>query len=98
MDFHIHPYAPGDSDAVIDLLKRTFTRDPIPPGRFIRQVLLDPNFRPEGALTARDNGGGLLGFCLAIARQVPLENAPPDGDRGWSPPTSTARCSTRPAR
>jgi ribosomal protein S18 acetylase RimI-like enzyme len=50
--------------------------------RFVRQVLLDPNFRREGAIVARE-GDRVVGFMLAIARQVPLENAPSDADRGY---------------
>jgi GNAT superfamily N-acetyltransferase len=28
-------------------------------------------------------GDRVVGFCLALARQTPLENAPPDADRGY---------------
>src|SRR5205814_745071 len=45
-------------------------------------VLLDPNFRPEGAPVAMHDDV-VIGFCLSIARQTPLENAPPDADRGY---------------
>jgi GNAT superfamily N-acetyltransferase len=45
-------------------------------------VLLDANFRAAGAPVAvRD--GEVVGFCLSIARQTPLENAPSDVDRGY---------------
>lgn len=56
--------------------------DAIPESRFVRQVLLDPNFRAEGAPVAV-RGHDVIGFCLSIARQAPLENAPPDADRGY---------------
>ena len=56
--------------------------DPISESRFVRQVLLDQNFRAEGAPVAKI-GEEVVGFCLSIARQMPLENAPPDEDRGY---------------
>lgn len=58
--------------------------DPGVPGpeAFARRVLLDPNFDPAGALVVR-RGGACVGGAVAIARRVPLENAPPDGDRGY---------------
>src|SRR5687768_38562 len=82
MTLTIAPYQPTDLDAVLAVLAAAMPHDPISPARFTRQVLLDPNFLPEGALVAY-SGGRLAGFCLAVARQVPLENAPPDGDRGY---------------
>jgi ribosomal protein S18 acetylase RimI-like enzyme len=56
--------------------------DPTSESRFVRQVLLDPNFRAEGAPVARI-GEEVVGFCLSIARQTPLENATPEDDRGY---------------
>jgi GNAT superfamily N-acetyltransferase len=50
--------------------------------RFARQVLLDSNFRPEGSLLAKVDSAP-AGYILAIHRQMPLENAPPDFDRGY---------------
>jgi mycothiol synthase len=78
----ISPYHPSDHDPVLALLAEAMPRDPISSARFTRQVLLDPNFRSEGALVARIDAE-VVGFCLAIARQVPLENAPLDADRGY---------------
>lgn len=49
---------------------------------FTQRVLLDANFQPEGLRIAR-SGDTPTGMALAIARQVPLENAPPDFDRGY---------------
>jgi GNAT superfamily N-acetyltransferase len=45
-------------------------------------VLLDPNFRAEGAPVAVVNDQ-VVGFAFSVARQVPLENAPSDADRGY---------------
>jgi ribosomal protein S18 acetylase RimI-like enzyme len=82
MDLLIQSYQPDDLHGVLALLAATMTRDPISCARFTQQVLLDPNYRTEGALVAR-RGSEIVGFCLSIARQVPLENAPPDEDRGY---------------
>jgi GNAT superfamily N-acetyltransferase len=78
----IQTYQSEDLHGVVGALASAMPRDPISAGRFTRQVLLDPNFRAEGALVARESNR-VVGFCLAIARQVPLENAPPDADRGY---------------
>jgi mycothiol synthase len=82
MEPAIRPYSSPDAPAVLDLLTSTMTADSISETRFARQVLLDPNFRTDGALVAeKDNQ--IVGFLLAIARQTPLENAPSDSDRGY---------------
>ena len=47
-----------------------------------RKILLDPNLAEEGSISAF-SGSELIGYCLAITRQVPLENAPLDVDRGF---------------
>jgi len=75
-------FEPGDLGGVLDVLGEAMGADPISEQRFVRQVLLDPNFREEGAVVARREGS-VVGFCLSIARQTPLENAPPDADRGY---------------
>jgi mycothiol synthase len=78
----IQPYQPQDLYPVLAVLTQALPRDPISAARFVRQVLLDANFRAEGALVARVDEQ-VAGFCLAIARQVPLENVSPDLDRGY---------------
>jgi ribosomal protein S18 acetylase RimI-like enzyme len=78
----LHPYDSNDLETITHLLARSLPRESISRARFTRQVLLDPNFRPEGALLAREDGAP-AGFVLAMARQVPLENAPSDADRGY---------------
>jgi hypothetical protein len=72
MTLTIAPYHPTDLHAVPALLAAAMPVDPISPARFTRQVLLDPNFLAEGALVARREGE-VVGFCLAMARQTPLE-------------------------
>src|SRR3954464_14039491 len=82
MDVTIAPYRSPDLAAVLRVLAEAMPRDPVSEARFVRQVLLDPNFRAEGAPVARV-GDEVVGFCISIARQVPLENAPSDADRGY---------------
>ncbi|MEA2735311.1 MAG: hypothetical protein QOE14_1762 [Humisphaera sp.] len=81
-DTDIRAFEPGDLPGVLKLLADAMPADPISETRFTRQVLLDPNFRAEGAPVATRNGN-VIGFCLSIARQTPLENAPSDADRGY---------------
>ncbi len=71
--FHRHP---------VEVLRATMPREAIGKVKFARQVLLDPNFRPEGSLLAKQNGVP-VGYILAMTRQTPLENAPDDSDRGY---------------
>jgi ribosomal protein S18 acetylase RimI-like enzyme len=75
-------YAPQDLQGVLDVLAAGMPADPISQSRFVRQVLLDANLRADGAIVAH-SGDQVVGFCLALARQLPLENAPPDSDRGY---------------
>src|SRR4051812_2242602 len=80
-EIEIRPFCPTDLAGVLHLLADAMPADPISETRFTRQVLLDINFRAEGAPVAT-LGGKIVGFALAIARQAPLENAPNDADRG----------------
>ena len=82
MNFSIAPYQPLDQAGVLRVLETAMSTDPISESRFVRQVLLDPNFHADGAPVARI-GDEIVGFCLSIVRQVPLENAPSDADRGY---------------
>lgn len=82
MNFTIRPYQSNDLRGVLSVLSESMTADAISEAKFVRQVLLDHNFRAEGAPVATI-ADRVVGFCLALARQVPLENAPPDADRGY---------------
>ena len=82
MSVRINPFRWSELAGVLPLLDDSLRRDPISESVFTRKVLLDPNFRAEGALVASCDGE-VAGFCLAIARQTPLENAPTDLDRGY---------------
>ncbi|MGB9620167.1 MAG: GNAT family N-acetyltransferase [Armatimonadota bacterium] len=78
----IRPYEPGDIYAVVALLNRCLTADPITSETFQRKVLLDPNFDRRGALVAL-RGQEVVGFALGLVRKHRLEDAPPDFDRSW---------------
>lgn len=81
-DTQIRPFEATDLAGVLSVLAAAMPADPIAEARFTRQVLLDPNFRAEGAPVAL-RGGTIAGFCLSIARNTPLENAASDPDRGY---------------
>jgi mycothiol synthase len=81
-DTSIRPFEPNNLVGVLRVLDEAMPADPISEPRFTRQVLLDPNVRADGMPVAM-RGGRVVGFCLSIARQTPLENAPSDADRGY---------------
>lgn len=78
----IIPFAGDLLDDVVLLLQQSLHADPISPSMFVRKVLIDPNFDPEGAPVAIMDGQ-VVGFGLSIARRLPLEDAPPDWDIGY---------------
>lgn len=74
--------SPDTQDGVIRLLQRELFVDPITHADFARKVLLDPNLRTDCTVVAL-RGREVIGFMLGIVRRYPLEDAPPDNDRGW---------------
>ena len=78
----IESFQSQDRNGVLSVLAQAMPVDPVSESRFVRQLLLDPNFRDEGAPVAKI-GDEVVGFGVSIARQVPLENAPSDADRGY---------------
>lgn len=78
----IRPLRIGEGAEVASFVARTLPNEAISETRFARQVLLDPNFDPNGAIIAQD-GDRIVGLCLAMGRRTPLENAPDDRDRGY---------------
>lgn len=67
---------------MVSLLGEQLAPEGIDESRFTSQVLLDPNFKAEGALVA-EGDGRVDGFVFAISRQVPVEGAIPDRERGY---------------
>ena len=78
----IRPYEASDISAVVSLLNRCLTSDPITSEAFQLKVLLDPNFAKFGALVAEIDSK-IIGFVLGIVRKNMLEDAAPDFDRSW---------------
>lgn len=81
-DIEIRPFESRDLNGLLRVQREAMPHDPVSEARFVRQVLLDANFRAAGMPVAVA-GGDIVGFCLSLARQVPLENAPSDSDRGY---------------
>lgn len=67
---------------VFPLVRDSLPREAFTVEKFLRLVILDPNFRPQHALCVWD-GDELVGYCQMFTRIVPLENAPPDQDRAY---------------
>lgn len=78
----IYSFQPSYMRQVCHLLNRELHADSISPLVFAQKVFLDKNYSPEGAFVA-SVGSQIVGFMLGIARRYPLEDAPPDFDRGW---------------
>jgi mycothiol synthase len=83
MPIDIRAFRNDDLAGVVGLLNNSMTGEAISVARFTRQVLLDQNFLAQGAPVAVDDQGRVVGFLLSLARQMPLENAPSDADRGY---------------
>jgi GNAT superfamily N-acetyltransferase len=82
MNIEIRRFDTNAIGQILHVLAETMTADAIDLGRFTQKVLLDHNFRAAGAPVAIADGK-VVGFCLGIARQTPLENAPSDSERGY---------------
>jgi mycothiol synthase len=82
MDVKIREFQPADLDAVVAMLNRGLTSDPVTSETFQRKVLLDQNFDTAGAPVAVI-GGQVVGFALGMVRRFQLEDNPPDFDKSW---------------
>lgn len=82
MTITLRTYQPDDIHAVVDLLNRCLTEDPITSEAFQRKVLLDQNFDTRGAVLAL-SGDTVVGFALGMVRRFQLEDSAPDFDRSW---------------
>lgn len=77
-------YLPGDESAVVQLWNRALPKDPITLDRFVRLVLLDGNFDPEGLRLAFSQGE-LVGCCYAVRRLMPMVGTDLEPENGWIP-------------
>jgi len=76
------PFSGEELDQVVSLLQRCLHADPISRSLFVRKVLIDPNFEPQGTPVACKEGK-VVGFGWSVARRLPLEDAPLDEDCGY---------------
>ncbi len=82
MGIIVRSYRGGDERGILSVWNRSLAVDPIDMDRFVRQVLCDVNFRPEGLMVACD-GDEVVGFALAIARRVPILGTDLEPETGW---------------
>lgn len=78
----IRPYRGGDEPGIVRAWNRAMPQDPIDLGRWVKTVLCDANFDPNGLWVA-EGEGGIAGFCLALRRRVPLWGDDLEPERGW---------------
>lgn len=79
---HVRAYRGGDEAGITAVWNEALHRDPIDGQRFVRQVLCDANFDPEGLRVAVE-GDEIVGFCLALGRKIPLWGADLEPHTGW---------------
>ena len=68
--FTIRPFRGQEEAELLNLWNASMTHDRINPAVFRTKVLLDLNFNHQGLLVA-ESDGKLVGFVLALSRQVP---------------------------
>lgn len=78
----LRPFQPDDLEPIVALWNACLPKDKISVKRFLTLFLLDPNFKPEGALVAEVDGQP-IGFLQAMVRRVPLGIHPIDPKQGW---------------
>jgi mycothiol synthase len=78
----IRPYQGSDEAEVLAVWHASMTHDPLSLDLFRTKVLLDPNFRPANLPVAVEDGR-IVGFALAITRQVPLFLQGLEPDKAW---------------
>lgn len=72
-----------DAESIAPLLASALPDEAIAPTRFLRQVVLDPNFDRAGSWVALEEDDQPIGYALAMSRRVPIEGDFPDPDRGY---------------
>jgi len=79
---HLRPYRGTDEAELLEVWHAAMIRDRISPNIFRTQVLLDPNFTPENLPVAVEDGR-VVGFVLALTRQVPLFLQGLEPEKAW---------------
>ena len=78
----IRPYEGRDEAALLDVWRQAMPNDRLGANLFRTQVLLDANFLPANLPVALVDGK-LVGFVLALTRQVPLFLQGLEPDQAW---------------
>lgn len=78
----IRPYQGTDEAQLLAVWHNSMTHDRLSEDVFRTKVLLDPNFRPENLPVAVVDGR-VVGFVLALTRQVPLFLQGLEPDKAW---------------
>jgi ribosomal protein S18 acetylase RimI-like enzyme len=78
----IRPYHGQDEAQLLDVWHRAMPNDRLSASLFRTQVLLDANFQPANLSVAIEDGR-IVGFVLALTRQVPLFLQGLEPDKAW---------------
>ena len=78
----IRPYQGADEAALLGVWQASMTHDPLSIDLFRTKVLLDPNFQPDNLPVAVEDGR-VVGFVLALTRQVPLFLQGLEPEKAW---------------
>src|SRR5215207_7306309 len=78
----IRPYRGSDEAELLGVWRASMTADALADHLFRTKVLLDPNFLPENLPVAVEDGR-IVGFILALSRQVPLFLQGLEPDKAW---------------
>jgi ribosomal protein S18 acetylase RimI-like enzyme len=72
---------------VLAIWNRSLTRDPTTMGRFVADVLCDPDYRAgdDSGFFVAERSGDVVGFLRAIVRRVPNERMGLEPGEGWMP-------------
>ncbi|MFO7321507.1 MAG: GNAT family N-acetyltransferase [Chloroflexota bacterium] len=78
----IRPYRGSDEAEVLEVWRAAMHADALGEHLFRTKVLLDPNFQPD-LLPVAVEDGRVVGFVLALTRQVPLFLQGLEPDKAW---------------
>ncbi len=78
----IRSYRGTDEFDLLNVWQLSMTHDPLSSGLFHTRVLLDPNFQAENLVVAEEDGH-IVGFVLALTRQVPLFLQGLEPEKSW---------------
>ncbi|MGI6610013.1 MAG: GNAT family N-acetyltransferase [Limnochordia bacterium] len=79
----IRGYQGGDEKSLIACWNASLPYDTINEQVFVRKVLCDSNFDPEGLVVAEGPHTEIVGFVLALVRRTPLFGSDLEPSDGW---------------